>query len=301
MRLMTMAGARTCIGIVPSLPPDVQALVEKHWSPPPSQAFRVRPQIWAEKEPFDPAKVEAFTKQILELIHKFRDPMPPSRPDHIAFFTEPSISRLARQRSRLLGRKALRLTTRAVADQDISTRPRSPPGPAQGISGHQNPFPLGRSRVRVAAVRAGFPKELVDGPGSTCRASSGFRSGNCTSSRSTVCYFKQGVRKSGHSARPTCVHRGHLRADRAGRGDLARADGHLPPLGLISMAYGVTTFYSGWFAFDCGNYYGAEHYGGCGIQRQIPYCDPKPAYAAYATMTDKLNEANSTAGSIPVR
>jgi len=61
---------------------------------------------------------------------------------------------------------------------------------------------------------------------------------------------------------------------------------------LISMGYGVKRFYAGWFAFDCGNYYGAEHYGGCGIQRRIPYCDPKPAYAAFATMTDKLNEAN---------
>jgi hypothetical protein len=61
---------------------------------------------------------------------------------------------------------------------------------------------------------------------------------------------------------------------------------------LISMAHGVSRFHSGWFAFDCGNYYGAEHYGGNGIQRRIPYCDPKPAYAAYATMTDKLNEAN---------
>ena len=61
---------------------------------------------------------------------------------------------------------------------------------------------------------------------------------------------------------------------------------------LLSMAYGVNRFYSGWFAFDCGNYYGSEHYGGCGIQRRIPYCDPKPAYAAYATMTDRLDRAN---------
>jgi hypothetical protein len=61
---------------------------------------------------------------------------------------------------------------------------------------------------------------------------------------------------------------------------------------LISMAYGVNRFYSGWFAFDCCNYYGSEHYGGCGIQRRIPYCDPKPAYAAYATMTDRLDRAN---------
>ena len=45
---------------------------------------------------------------------------------------------------------------------------------------------------------------------------------------------------------------------------------------LVSLAYGITRFYSGWFAYDCGNYYGAEHYGGCGIQRRIPYSDPKP-------------------------
>ena len=61
---------------------------------------------------------------------------------------------------------------------------------------------------------------------------------------------------------------------------------------LISMAYGVDRFYAGWFAFDATNYYGSEHYGGCGIQRRVPYCDPKPAYAAFATMTQMLNEAN---------
>ena len=60
---------------------------------------------------------------------------------------------------------------------------------------------------------------------------------------------------------------------------------------LISLAYGIEQFYSGWFAFDCGNYYGAEHYGGCGIQRRLPYADPKPAYAHFATMTRMLDGA----------
>src|SRR5262249_28471149 len=36
VRLMTMAGARTSIGIPPNLPPDVQAMVDQHWSPGPS-------------------------------------------------------------------------------------------------------------------------------------------------------------------------------------------------------------------------------------------------------------------------
>jgi hypothetical protein len=60
---------------------------------------------------------------------------------------------------------------------------------------------------------------------------------------------------------------------------------------LLSLAYGVDRFYSGWFSHDCGNYYGAEHYGGCGIFRRIPYSDPKPAYAHYATMTRMLERS----------
>ena len=57
---------------------------------------------------------------------------------------------------------------------------------------------------------------------------------------------------------------------------------------LISLAYGVDRFYSGAFAFDCGDYYGAEHYGGCGIFNRVPYYNPKPTYTAYATMTEVL-------------
>jgi len=60
---------------------------------------------------------------------------------------------------------------------------------------------------------------------------------------------------------------------------------------LISLAYGVNRFYSGAFAFDCGNYYGAEHYGGCGIINRVPYYNPKPTYTAYATMTVMLEGA----------
>ena len=60
---------------------------------------------------------------------------------------------------------------------------------------------------------------------------------------------------------------------------------------LLSLAYGVNRFYSGAFAFDCGDYYGAEHYGGCGIFNRVPCYNPKPAYTAYATMTAMLEGA----------
>ena len=60
---------------------------------------------------------------------------------------------------------------------------------------------------------------------------------------------------------------------------------------LISLAYGITHFYSGWSAWDAGSYYGAEHYAGCGIFRRIPHNDPKPAYTHFATMTRMLDRA----------
>jgi hypothetical protein len=60
---------------------------------------------------------------------------------------------------------------------------------------------------------------------------------------------------------------------------------------LISLAYGVKQFYSGAFSFDCRSYYGAEHYGGCGIFSRGPYFAPKPTYTAYATMTAILENA----------
>lgn len=61
---------------------------------------------------------------------------------------------------------------------------------------------------------------------------------------------------------------------------------------LSFFAYGVTRHPSGPSSFDCGNYWGEEHYGCCGLFTRVPYCNPKPSYVAYATLTRHLNRAN---------
>lgn len=57
---------------------------------------------------------------------------------------------------------------------------------------------------------------------------------------------------------------------------------------LILLGYGVNPQVGGWPPFDCASYWGEQHYGG-GICHRIPLEIPKPAYAAFATMTRHLN------------
>ena len=60
---------------------------------------------------------------------------------------------------------------------------------------------------------------------------------------------------------------------------------------LILLGYGVDFQTGGWSAFDAGDFWGEQHYGG-GICETLPLATPKPAYTAYATMTRQLNRRN---------
>jgi hypothetical protein len=53
---------------------------------------------------------------------------------------------------------------------------------------------------------------------------------------------------------------------------------------LLALAYGVEQFEAGIVPQDAGNYYGAEHYG-AGLFQRIPLDAPKPAAAAFATLS----------------
>jgi hypothetical protein len=60
---------------------------------------------------------------------------------------------------------------------------------------------------------------------------------------------------------------------------------------LVLMAYGITKFDSGNAPFDCGNYWGENHYGG-GWMSRLPMSMPKLAYTYLATITRNLNRCN---------
>lgn len=298
VRVMTMAGARASIGYPTNLPPDAQALVNKHWSAAPAGAWEVSPQAWAAVEPIDQAKAAAFTKDILEKFHKTRDPIPADhRPDHVYFYPEPGISpRLsAGNAPEYWGEKPYELTDdeKTRLRMFFNTSKIAAEAVKKEFPGIKVFIPYGDPGFIWPLLRENFPKNLIDG--------SGF----------DIPGFERIPERQLHEQ---SIHRTYWvkkEYEKAGipNPDLRLIEGIFVPTEpgavtwreqmdiyhrttLLLMAYGMTQFYSSWFAYDCTNYYGAEHYGGCGIQNKIPYANPKPAYAAYATMTDKLNEAN---------
>jgi hypothetical protein len=60
---------------------------------------------------------------------------------------------------------------------------------------------------------------------------------------------------------------------------------------LMLLAYGVDFQTGGFPGFDCDDPWGEQHYGS-GVFYRIPLETPKPAFAAYATMTRMLNRSN---------
>jgi hypothetical protein len=60
---------------------------------------------------------------------------------------------------------------------------------------------------------------------------------------------------------------------------------------LILLAYGVDYQSGGFNGFDCGNYWGEQHYG-TGILSRLPLAMPHPSYATVATLTRILNRCN---------
>ncbi len=298
IELMTRAGARTSIGAAGRAAEN--PWIKKHWAPVQAGAWEVSPQPWAMEEPYDPEEYAAYQKQVIAAFTKARNVVPAElRPDHVYFFPEPHVSQRLTEGNYASywgepeepyteqEQKRLRmfLVTAKCAAEAVRRE----------FPNLKILIPWGDPLFIPPLLRAGLPRELINGSGLD------------------IPNFERLPEAQLHQ---NSIHRLYeLRREFAKAGipnpQLQYTEGIFVPTEpgavtpreqmdiynrwvLISMAYGVQRFYSGWFAFDCGNYYGSEHYGGCGIQRRIPYCDPKPAYAAYATMTDRLDQANFT-------
>jgi hypothetical protein len=294
VELMTAAGARTSIGL--PIPDD--PLIKKHWARISAGAWEVSPQDWAANDPVDPKKIADFQKATVTAFKKRRNELPPEfRPDHVYFFPEPHVSQRLTEGNYPEYWHGDPLTYTEDERRRVTMFLRSARYAAEAVR-KEFPdlkilIPWGDALFAVPLLRAGFPKDLIDGSGIDTPG------------------FERLPEMQLHQISVHRLYELRKEYEKAGipKPQLQYTEGIFVPTEpgavswreqmdiynrwlLISMAYGVNRFYSGWFAFDCCNYYGSEHYGGCGIQRRIPYCDPKPAYAAYATMTDRLDRAN---------
>jgi hypothetical protein len=261
-----------------------------------ASAWDVAPQPWAAKDPYDPQEYAAYQKTVIDTISK-RLANSAIWPDHTYLFPEPGISpRLTagnypeywgdpsytltpeeNQRVRMFF-----VTAKCAAEAIRKT------WPSLKIL-----IPYGDPLFIVPLLRAGFPKDLIDGSGLDVPGFERFPEQQLHQISVHRLYeLKKEYEKAGIPNPQLQYCEGIFVPTEVGACSWQDQMDIYNRWTLISMAYGVNRFYSGWFVFDCGDYYGADHYGGCGIFRRIPYCDPKPAYAAYATMTAKLDRAN---------
>ncbi len=293
-RLMTIAGARAA----EHPPTPVTDLMLKHWGHIQSTAYYVSPQPWAADDVHKPEDITKFHQEIEKAFVTWeKDLLDQFKPDVVNYFTESHISpRLTagtwpeyfgdppfvytdeeKKRTRMLfetARIASEYLRKAHPDRDL-------------LIGWGDPG------MSIPLLRAGFPKNLIDGASLDVPNFERLPEMQLKDNAVHRLYMLvQEFKKYGMEKPRLQVCEGAFVPTEPGAVSYREQMDIYTRWNLIDTAYGVDRFYAGWFAFDCGNYYGSEHYGGCGIQRRIPYCDPKPAYASFATMTDRLNEAN---------
>jgi hypothetical protein len=294
INLMTRAGARTSIGLVN----PKNELAKKHWARTSAGAWEVSPQAWAAKDPYDPKEYAAYQKKIVEDFTKARNAIPPEyRPDHVYFFPEPHVSQRLTEGNypTYWGARDYQMTPEEKKNLRIFfvTAKCAAEAIRQKFPDLKIHIPWGDALFAIPLLRAGFPKHLIDGSGIDTPGFERLPEMQLHQISVHRLYeLKKEYAKAGIKDPRFQYCEGIFVPTEPGSVTYREQMDLYNRWVLISMAYGVKRFYSGWFAFDCGNYYGSEHYGGCGIQRRIPYCDPKPAYAAFATMTDRLDQAD---------
>jgi len=291
---MQAAGARTTIASAAKAgTPEGDFLIANKW-PLAGNAWPISPQSWAGDEPLDMAKYAEYKGTALKLLRDAQG----ENPDFVTFFPEPSVGLEISDGAcppDYYGEKYENLLTPEV-QQRLRMYFNTAKSAAESVhAAWPNTkilIPWGDPLFAVALLRAGFPKELINGSALDMIGFERLPEQQLHQQSTHRLYIlKNEYKKAGIDDPQLYYSEGTFSPTEPGGLTWEEQAERYSRWTLISLAYGVQRFYSGWFAFDCGDYYGAEHYGGCGIQRRIPYLDPKPAYANYATLTRMLERS----------
>ena len=292
MNIMHAAGARATMHHPKADTPEGKLFAEWKWHGGPD-AWAVTPQRdWASAEKPDPARYEAYKTTAVEALRKVQG----DHPDIVSFFAEPHISRdlTAGNLPEYWGEPPYPLN--ADEQRDLRTFMNTARAAAEGVRAAWPKtkilIPWGDPLFVVPLLRAGFPKNLIDGSGLDMIGFERLPEQQLYQMSTHRLYLlREEYRKAGIPDPMLAYIEGTFVPTEPGACTWEEQAERYHRWTLLSLAYGVERFYSGWFAHDCGNYYGAEHYGGCGIMRRIPYSDPKPGFAHFATMTRMLERS----------
>jgi len=291
MRVMRAAGARALVER-PREPEAAALVAEWRWRVAGSAHVVPAPiRAWGEREP-DAAETAAFQEKVIANVRRYQG----DDPEIVSFFAEPQISRdlttgsppewwgdppATLQPAERQSLAAFMRTSQAAAEAVRTTWPRA-----------QVLIPWGDPLFVLPLLKAGFPRRLIDGSALDMIGFERLPEQQIHQmSTHRLFFLREAYRAFGLPDPQLAYVEGVFVPTEPGACTWDEQAERYHRWALLSLAYGVKRFYSGWFAYDCGDWYGAEHYGGCGIQRRIPFCDPKPAYAHFATLTRLLDGA----------
>ncbi len=268
----------------------------KKWGVGPNQILAYRPTPpFALKDPYDPAEYEKFSEEFGKKVAKLKKDTPDL--EYISIFAEHSISlrvshgppayawgepwwdyndkEKGRVRSHFVGAKSAFEGCRKHA-----------PG-VKLLFGHCTPL------FGLPFMREKFPKELFDGFGLDSPQFERMPERPPRAAEpSLLSFLKPEMERWGYEDRELVHLESYFPSShRLALGHRRQADS-VVRTAVLSLSYGSDRFLHCWSLHDCEDYWGTQHYGCVGLIGRRPEFNPKPAAAAFATMTQMLDTTN---------
>ncbi|MBI2193487.1 MAG: hypothetical protein HYU36_16040 [Planctomycetes bacterium] len=249
---------------------------------------------WARKDPYDPAEYEKFSEEFGQSVAKMLEKDPDLQ--YVSVFAEHAIS-LAVTHGNPPESFGLPWHTYADAEKASirahfisakaafeGTRKHAPK--VKFLFGHCGPL------FSLPFMRDGYPKELFDGYGVDSPQFERMPERPPRAVEPNHMYFlKQEMKRLGYEKKELVhVESYYPSSHPLALGHRGSADS-MVRTAVLSLAQGTSRFLACWTTYDCEGYWGSQHYGCIGLIGRRPEYNPKPAAAAFATMTQVLDTA----------
>ena len=259
----------------------------------PSTTIIVRgPAKWAYENPHDPKEYAKFSEEIGQKVAKLLEDDPDLQ--YFAIFAENAISKEMTYGilPRYIGEPDYQPNEQEQARIRASTL--TAKAATEGIRKHAPKakvlFGWCEPTFSVPFMRAGYPKELmdvlgVDTPQFERMPEQPIRS--VAPNRMWV--LQEEMKRLGYAGIPIIHTESYFpTSHRLALGPRGSADYYVRSA-VLSLALGSQRLLFCFTLHDCADYWGSTHYGCIGITGPWPEFDPKPAFPAYATMTQLLD------------
>ncbi|MBI2191942.1 MAG: hypothetical protein HYU36_08160 [Planctomycetes bacterium] len=248
---------------------------------------------WSKKEPYDPAEYEkfkeTFSKEIEDRIKK--DP----GIEYFSVFAEHMISLPITHNMppEMFGKpwheytEAEKVSIRAhfISAKAAFEACRKAAPKAKFLFGHCGPL------FSLPFMRMGYDKQLFDGYGVDSPQFERMPERPPRSVEANIMYFlKEDMKRLGYDKELVHVESYYPSSHPLALGFRRSADS-VVRTAVLSLALGSDRFFACWTTHDCEGYWGSQHYGCIGMISRKPEYNPKPAAAAFATLTQMLDTA----------